>query len=42
MKLLGGRVNAVRVDYEPGGYTRGTHRHSAGAYVYVIEGSVTA
>ena len=24
----------------PGGFTRGTHRHPAGAYVYVIEGSV--
>ena len=35
-----GRVNAVRVDYTPGGYTRGTHTHPAGAYVYVIEGSV--
>jgi quercetin dioxygenase-like cupin family protein len=35
-----GRVNAVRVDYEPGGFTAGTHRHPAGAYVYVIEGSV--
>jgi quercetin dioxygenase-like cupin family protein len=35
-----GRVNAIRVDYEPGGYTYGTHRHPAGAYVYVIEGSV--
>jgi len=34
------RVNAVRVDYEPGGFTRGTHRHPAGAYVYVIAGSV--
>jgi quercetin dioxygenase-like cupin family protein len=33
-------VNAIRVDYEPAGYTRGTHRHPAGAYVYVIEGSV--
>jgi quercetin dioxygenase-like cupin family protein len=33
-------VQAVRVDYEPGGFTRGTHRHPAGAYVYVIEGSV--
>jgi quercetin dioxygenase-like cupin family protein len=33
-------VNAVRVDYAPAGYTRGTHRHPAGAYVYVIEGSV--
>jgi quercetin dioxygenase-like cupin family protein len=35
-----GRVNAVRVDYAPGGFTVGTHRHPAGAYVYVIEGSV--
>ena len=34
------RVNAVRVDYEPGGFTPGTHRHPAGAYVYVMEGSV--
>jgi quercetin dioxygenase-like cupin family protein len=33
-------VNAVRVDYTPGGFTRGTHRHPAGAYVYVIDGSV--
>jgi quercetin dioxygenase-like cupin family protein len=33
-------VQALRVDYEPGGFTRGTHRHPAGAYVYVIEGSV--
>ena len=32
-------VNAVRVDYEPGGFSR-VHRHPAGAYVYVIEGSV--
>jgi quercetin dioxygenase-like cupin family protein len=36
----GRRVNAIRVDYEPAGYTRGTHRHPAGAYVYVIDGSV--
>jgi quercetin dioxygenase-like cupin family protein len=35
-----GRVNAVRVDYAPGGFTQGTHRHPAGAYVYVMEGSV--
>jgi quercetin dioxygenase-like cupin family protein len=35
-----GHVNAIRVDYEPGGYTHGTLRHPAGAYVYVIEGSV--
>jgi quercetin dioxygenase-like cupin family protein len=33
-------VQALRVDYEPGGFTGGTHRHPAGAYVYVIEGSV--
>jgi quercetin dioxygenase-like cupin family protein len=32
-------VNAVRVDYEPGGCSR-AHRHPAGAYVYVIDGSV--
>jgi quercetin dioxygenase-like cupin family protein len=32
-------VNAVRVDYEPGGFS-GVHRHPAGAYVYVIDGSV--
>jgi quercetin dioxygenase-like cupin family protein len=35
-----GRVSAIRVDYDPGGYTRGTHRHPSGAFVYVIEGSV--
>jgi hypothetical protein len=28
-------VQAIRVDYEPGGFTRGTHRHPAGAYMYV-------
>jgi quercetin dioxygenase-like cupin family protein len=33
-------VQAIRVDYEPGGFTSGTHRHPTGAYVYVIEGSV--
>ena len=33
-------VQAIRVDYEPGGFTHGTHRHPAGAYVYVIDGSV--
>jgi quercetin dioxygenase-like cupin family protein len=32
-------VNAVRVDYKPGGFS-GSHRHPAGAYVYVIDGSV--
>jgi quercetin dioxygenase-like cupin family protein len=32
-------VNAVRVDYEPGGFSP-PHRHPAGAYVYVIDGSV--
>ena len=34
-------VRAIRVDYEPGGFTRGTHRHPAGAYVYVIDGILT-
>ena len=24
-------VHAIRVDYEPGGFTRGAHRHPAGA-----------
>jgi quercetin dioxygenase-like cupin family protein len=33
-------VQAVRVDYGPGGFTPGTHRHPAGAYVYIIDGSV--
>jgi quercetin dioxygenase-like cupin family protein len=33
-------VDAIRVDYESGGFTRGAHRHPAGAYVYVIDGSV--
>jgi quercetin dioxygenase-like cupin family protein len=33
-------VQAIRVDYEPGGFTPGTHRHPAGASVYVIAGSV--
>jgi quercetin dioxygenase-like cupin family protein len=33
-------VQAVRVDYEPGGFTPDAHRHPAGAYVYVIDGSV--
>ena len=32
-------VNAVRVDYAPGGFSL-AHRHPAGAYVYVIDGSV--
>jgi quercetin dioxygenase-like cupin family protein len=32
-------VHAVRVDYGPGGFSR-VHRHPAGAYVYVIDGSV--
>jgi quercetin dioxygenase-like cupin family protein len=35
-----GRVTALRVDYEPDGYTRGTHRHPTGAYVYILDGSV--
>lgn len=33
-------VHAIRVDYAPGGFTRGAHRHPAGAYVYVMDGSV--
>jgi len=33
-------VNAIRVDYEPGGFTPGAHRHPGGAYVYVVDGSV--
>jgi quercetin dioxygenase-like cupin family protein len=33
-------VQAIRVDYEPGGFSRGTHRHPAGAHVYVMNGSV--
>jgi quercetin dioxygenase-like cupin family protein len=33
-------VHAIRVDYAPGGFTRGTHRHPPGAYVYVMDGSV--
>jgi quercetin dioxygenase-like cupin family protein len=32
-------VKASRVDYEPGGLS-GAHRHPAGAYGYVIDGSV--
>jgi quercetin dioxygenase-like cupin family protein len=32
-------VHAVRVDYQPGGFSS-VHRHPAGAYVYVIDGSV--
>jgi quercetin dioxygenase-like cupin family protein len=32
-------VHAVRVDYQPRGFSR-VHRHPAGAYVYVIDGSV--
>jgi quercetin dioxygenase-like cupin family protein len=32
-------VQAVRVEYAPGGFSR-VHRHPAGAYVYVIDGSV--
>ena len=32
-------VNAVRVDYEPGGFSL-AHRHPAGAHVYVLDGSV--
>ena len=32
-------VQAVRVDYLPGGFSA-SHRHPAGAYVYVMDGSV--
>jgi quercetin dioxygenase-like cupin family protein len=32
-------VHAVRVDYAPGGSSP-SHRHPAGAYVYVFDGSV--
>jgi quercetin dioxygenase-like cupin family protein len=35
----GRAVHAVRVDYEPGGSSP-VHRHPAGAYVYVMDGSV--
>jgi quercetin dioxygenase-like cupin family protein len=35
-----GTVEAVRVDYTPGGATAGTHRHPFGAHVYVLEGTV--
>src|SRR3954465_16011432 len=31
-------VQAIRVPYEPGGFTGATRRHPAGAYVYVIDG----
>jgi hypothetical protein len=30
----GRSVQAIRIDDEPGGFTRGTDRHPAGAYVY--------
>src|SRR3954466_11136174 len=33
-------VQAIRVDYEPGGFTGATRRHPAAAYVYVIDGGV--
>ena len=33
-------VQAIRVDHEPGGFTRDTHRHPSGVYVYLIDGSV--
>jgi quercetin dioxygenase-like cupin family protein len=39
VNLFGGRVNAVPSTTSPGIHA-GTHRHPAGAYVYVIEGSV--
>ena len=37
---LNHRVQAMRVDYEPGGTTTSPHRHPHGALVYVIAGSV--
>jgi hypothetical protein len=33
-------VRAIRIDDEPCGFLRGSHRHPAGAYVYAIDGSV--
>lgn len=33
-------VQAMRVDYEPGGTTTWPHRHPYGAFVHVIDGSV--
>ena len=35
-----GVVQAVRIDYAPGGYTPGSHRHPAGAHVHVLDGAV--
>ena len=37
---LNHRVQAMRVDYEPGGTTSWPHRHPYGAFVYVIDGAV--
>ena len=37
---LNHRVQAIRVDYGPGGTTVWPHRHPYGAFVYVIDGSV--
>jgi hypothetical protein len=34
------RVNAIRVDYEPDGFTRGPHRHPSGAYARVAGSQV--
>ena len=34
------RVQAIRVDYAPGGHTAGTHRHPPGASVSVLVGAV--
>ena len=30
----------MRVNYAPGGYTAGAHRHPAGAHVHVLSGAV--
>jgi quercetin dioxygenase-like cupin family protein len=35
-----GAVEAVRVDYAPGGYTASAHRHPYGAHVHVLTGAV--
>lgn len=37
---LNHRVQAIRVDYGPGGTTAWPHRHPYGAFVYVLAGSV--
>jgi quercetin dioxygenase-like cupin family protein len=34
------RVQAIRVEYQPGGSTPWPHRHPFGAFAYVIDGAV--